>query len=130
MEIITAIESQALKLESGKKDTSAGSLRQTVNKVLSKTIDKKQQHNFSKTQRTALKELKSDQQMIVYPFHKGIGFALLNDIDDISKIEKQLGKSKIIDCDPTTLLTGKFQRFLRKLKKEDKFFTVRNIKCT
>ena len=30
MEIITTIESQALKLESGKKDTSAQNLRQTV----------------------------------------------------------------------------------------------------
>ena len=59
--------------------------------------------------------------MKVYPFDKGIGFALLNDIDSISKIEEQLGKSKIIDCDPTNLLTGKFQRHLRKLKKEGKF---------
>ena len=35
MEIITAIESQALKLESGKKNTSAENLRQTVSKILS-----------------------------------------------------------------------------------------------
>ena len=40
MEIITAIESQALKLESDKKDTSAKNLRQTVNKIISKTIGK------------------------------------------------------------------------------------------
>ena len=33
--------------------------------------------------------------MKVYPFDKGTGFALLNDVDDISKIEEQLGKSKI-----------------------------------
>ena len=38
MEIITDIESQALKLESGKRDTSAESLQQTVSKILSKTI--------------------------------------------------------------------------------------------
>ena len=50
-----------------------------------------------------------------------VGFALLNDIDDISKIEEQLGKLKIIDCDPTSFLTAKFQRLLRKLEKEDKF---------
>ena len=55
--------------------------------------------------------------MKVYPFDKGIGFELLNDIDDISKIEEQLGKSKIVDCDPTSLLTGKFQRLLQKLKR-------------
>ena len=59
--------------------------------------------------------------MKVYPFDHGIGFELLNDIDNIPKIEEQLGKSKIIDCDPTNLLTGTFQRLLRKLKKGDKF---------
>ena len=52
---------------------------------------------------------------------KSIGFALLNDIENISKVKEQLGKSKIIDCDPTNFLTGKFQRLLRKSKKEDKF---------
>ena len=121
LEIITAIESQGLNLESGKKDTSAENLRQTVSKILSKTISKKQQDNLSKTQKTALKQLKNDEQIKVYPFDKGIGFALLNDMGDISKIEGQLGKSKIIDYDHTNHLTGKFQRLLRKLKKEGKF---------
>ena len=59
--------------------------------------------------------------MKVYPFDKGIGFALLNDIDSISKIEEKLGKSKIIDCDSINFLTGKFQRHLWKLKKEEEF---------
>ena len=70
LEIITAKESQALKLESGKKDTSAENLRQTASKILSKTIGKKQQCNMSKTQRAALKQLKNDEQMKVYPFEK------------------------------------------------------------
>ena len=121
MEIITAIESQALKLASGKKDTSAENLRQTVSKILSKTIGKKQQDNLSKVQRAALKQLKNDKQMKVYPFDKDIRFSLLNDIESISKIEEHLGKSKIIDCDPTNLLTEKFQTHLQKLKKEGKF---------
>ena len=115
------IESQVLKLESGKKDTSAENLGQTVSKILSKTIGKKQQNNLSKAQRTALKQLKNGEQMKVYPFDKGRGFALLNDIDSISKMEEQLGKSKIIDCDPTNFLAGKFQRHLRKLREEGKF---------
>ena len=84
------------------------------------TIGKKQQDNLSKAQRTALKQLKNDEQMKVHPFGKGIGFALLNDIDSISKIEEQIGKSKIIDSNPTNLLTGKIQRHLPKLKKEGK----------
>ena len=108
MEIITAIESQGLKLESDKKDKSAENLRQTVNKILCKTIGKKQQDNLRKTERTALNKLKNEQQMKVYQCDKGTGFALLNNIDDISKIDEQLGKSKIIDCDPTSLLRGKF----------------------
>ena len=112
MEIITAIESQALKLESGNKDTSEENLLQTVSKILSKTIGKKQQDNLSKVQRSVLKQLKNYKQMKVYPFHKGIGFALLNDIDSILKTEEQLGKSKIIDCDLTNLLARKFQRHL------------------
>ena len=70
---------------------------------------------MSKLQRAALKQLKNDEEMKVYPFDKGIGYALLNDVDSISKIEEHLGKSKIIDCDPTNLLTEKFQTHLRKL---------------
>ena len=88
MEIITAIESQALKLESDKKDTSAENLQKTVSKILSKTIGKKQQDNFSKAQRTALKQMKNSEQMKVYRFDKGIGFALLSDINSISKTEE------------------------------------------
>ena len=76
---------------------------------------------MSETQKTTLKLLKNNELMKLYRFDKGVGFALLNDSDDISKIEEELGKSKIIDLDPTNLLTGKFQRLFRKLKKEDKF---------
>ena len=54
----------------------------------------------------------------VYPFDKGTGFTLLNYIDDISKIEEQLGKSKIIDYNPTNLLTGKFKDFSENLEKK------------
>ena len=60
MEIITGIESQVLKLESGKKGKSTGNLQQTVSKILSKTIGKKQQDNLSKVQRAALKQSKND----------------------------------------------------------------------
>ena len=66
-------------------------------------------------------QLNNNEQIKAHPFGKGIGFALLNDIDNISKIEEQLRKSKILDYDLTNLLTRKFLRLLRKLKKEDKF---------
>ena len=77
MEISTTIESQALNLESSKKDTSAENLRQTVSKILSKTTDKKQQDNLSKTQRTTLMQLNNNEQIKAHPFGKGIGFVLL-----------------------------------------------------
>ena len=118
MKIIVATESQTLNLGSSKKDTSAENLQQTVIKIISKAIGKKQQNNFSKTQKPALKQLKNDEQIKVYPFGKGIGFVLWNDIDKILKIEEQLGKSKIITYEPTNFLTEK----LWKLKKEDKFY--------
>lgn len=117
MEIITAIESQALNLESGKKDTSSENLRQTLDKILSKTIGRKQD-NLSEIQRTALKQLKNYKQIEVYPFHKGIRFPLLNGMDAISKMEEQLGKSKSSDYEPTNLLTENFKDFSGNLKKK------------
>ena len=92
MKIITAIESQALKLESSKKDASAENLPQIVSKILSMTIGKKQD-NLRKAQRKALKQLKNDKQVKVYPFDKDIGFALLNDID--SRVFSQKSVLKI-----------------------------------
>ena len=62
---------------------SVENLKQTVCKILSKTIGKKQQDNLSETQRTALQQLKNNKQMKIYPFDIGIGFALLSDIDSI-----------------------------------------------
>ena len=76
---------------------------------------------MSKTQRTTLMQLNYNEQIKAHPFGKGIGFVLLNDIDNISKIEEQLRKPKILDYDLTNLLTRKFLRLLRKLKKEGKF---------
>ena len=65
----------------------------------------------SKTQKTALKQLKNDKQIKVHPLDKG----MIN--NDISKTQEQSGKLETIDYDPTNLFTGKFQR----LKNEDKF---------
>ena len=102
MEIITAIESQALNLDCGIKDTSAENLQQTFSRILSKTIGKKQQDKLSLTEKAAVKQIKDNEQMKVYPFPKGMKFALLNDMDGISKIDEQLGKWKIIDMNPQT----------------------------
>ena len=85
MEIITAIESQALNTESRKMDISAEYLRQTVSKTLSKTIAKKQEENLNKTQRAALNQSENNKQIRVYSFDKAVEFTIMNNIDDISK---------------------------------------------
>ncbi|XP_047146242.1 uncharacterized protein LOC124819090 [Hydra vulgaris] len=54
---------------------------------------------------------------------KGTGFALLNQKDASLKLEEQIKNSKIIDYDPTSTLTTKFQRQLYKLRKEGKLDT-------
>ena len=38
--------------------------------------------------------------MKVYPFDKGIAFALLNDTDSVSKIEEQLEQQKLLAVIP------------------------------
>ena len=47
---VVAVESQALKLESGKKDTSPENLQQTLSKILPKTVGMKQQDKRYKEQ--------------------------------------------------------------------------------
>lgn len=76
MEIVAAIESDALSLQSDKKDTSAKSLPQTVSKILAKIIGKKQ-HHLSKTQRTALKKLKNDEKIKEHPFVKDLHYSVI-----------------------------------------------------
>ena len=57
----------------------------------------------------------------VYPFDKGSGFVVLSEGDAINKIEKQLGKAKVIDEDPTQKYTSKTQKHLCKSRIENKF---------
>ena len=62
-----------------------------------------------------------DKNISIYPFDKGTGFVVIKEKDAIQKIEEQIGKSKIIDYDPTPTLLNKFQKELAKLRKENKF---------
>ena len=68
-----------------------------------------------------LTEMKRDKNISIYPLDKGTGFAVIKEEDVIQKIEEQIGKSKIIDHDPTLTLLKKFQIELTKLRKENKF---------
>ena len=60
--------------------------------------------------------------MKVYPFDKCIGFALLNDIDSISKTEEQLGKSTTTQ----TSYQESFKGISENLKKKANLIKRRN----
>ena len=76
--------------------------------------------NPRRSQRLALRELREGNDLKVYPFDKGTGFAIMQKDDAISKLREQIGDAKVCDCDPTDKLTGKFQRVIRQLKKDGK----------
>ena len=85
-------------------------------------MKKKHKNNLSFAERKALAELKHDKNVSIYPFDKEAGFVIIKEEDAIQKIEVQIGKSKIIDHDPTPTLLNKFQKELAKLRKENKFY--------
>ena len=84
-------------------------------------MKKKHKNNLSFAERKTLTEMKHDKNISIYPFDKGTGFVVIKEEDAIQKIEEQIGKSKIIDHDPTPTLLKKFQKELAKLRKENKF---------
>ena len=75
MDIITATESKALILTRGNENTKAQILRQDIMKTL-KTA-KRTRSNLTREQSLALRELKSDEEIAVYPFDKGSGLILI-----------------------------------------------------
>ena len=120
MDIISKAESTALKLTYEKKEsTDAMKLRQDVLRDLK--MSKPPKNNLTKNQRQALKELKNDDDLSIYPYDKGAGLVRIPNPDAIRKIKEQIGNTEIIDKDPTPALTRKFQTTLRQLKQQGKF---------
>ena len=67
--------------------------------------------NFDKG--TCMDSLKLKKNGIkIYPLDIGVGFLLLKEDDIIRKIEEQLGKAKIIDCDPAQRLINEIIKIL------------------
>ena len=108
MDIISVTESSALKLEYGKKVCQAQVLRKDVLRIL-KTA-KPVKDNLTRSQRTAIKEIKNDSDIKIYPFDKGSGLVRIKNKDAITKIREQIGDTEIIDEDPTEA----FARYIRK----------------
>ena len=80
-------------------------------------MKKKHKNNLSFAERKTLTEMTQDKNISIYPFDKGTGLVVIKEEDAIQKIEEQIGKSKIIDHDPTPTLLKKFQKELAKLRK-------------
>ena len=84
IDIITTTESSALKLEYSKMVSEAQVLRKDVLRIL-KTV-KPVQDNLTRDQRTALREMKTDPNIRIYPFDKGSGLVRIKEEDVITKI--------------------------------------------
>ena len=95
-------------------------IRDRVANILSKNINFKPKNNLTSEQRSALKELKSNEEIKVVPYDKGSGFAVMTKDDMMLKMKEQIPTSKIITKDPTNSLVKKFQTQLSRLRREDK----------
>ncbi|XP_065682292.1 uncharacterized protein LOC136095515 [Hydra vulgaris] len=123
MDIIANIETCTLQLEKLKKPTQAETLRQNCSQILTNSLKLRLKDNLTKQKSLSINKLKNSFNNKIYPFDKGTGFALLNQKDASLKLEEQIKNSKIIDYNPTSTLTTKFQRQLCKLRKESKLHT-------
>ena len=56
----------------------------------------------------------------VYYYDKGAGLVILHNKDAIRKIEEQIGESVVSNTGPTSALTGKIQKHLATLRKQQK----------
>ena len=119
MDIVSTTESSALKLEYSKKVSEAQVLRKDVLRILKTT--KPTKDNLTRNQRNALRELKSDPQISIYPFDKGTGLVRIRNEDAISKIREQIGETEIIHEDPTDAFARDIRKTLCSLNKKGKF---------
>ena len=116
MDIITTTEVEALSLERKKQFAAAELLRQEVKKILSNA--KQPRANLSKEQQQAIKEIKSDPTIDIYPFDKGNGFVRLNKEQSTTKMIEGIGTTTILNKDPTNAHVKKIQNVLSAIKKE------------
>ena len=124
--IIQTTEICALELENDGYCEKAERLRQGVNKILSKDVNKKHRNNLTIGQINTIREIKNSTNLQVYSFDIGSGFVIIEEEDAIKRIEEQIGKLIIINYDRTTTLLNKFQKELGKLEKKE-ILIIRHI---
>ena len=119
MDVISTTESSALKLEYGKKTAEAQTLRKDVLSILK--MAKPVKDNLTKEQRKAIKEIKKDDEVRIYPFDKGSGLVRIRKEDAIEKIREQIGNTTILSEDPTKTFATNIKSLLCKLRKKGRF---------
>ena len=105
-DIITVTEATALKLKYDKKEITLEKLRQDVLRELK--MVKPPRNNLTAEQRRAIKEIKTDDNIKIYPFDKGNGLVRISTTDAL-KVKEQIGNVTIIQEDPTSKITQKIQ---------------------
>ena len=87
---------------------------------ISNNINFKIRSNSTFQRRAALTELLQSAENKVYSYDKGTGFVFLYNKDAMQKIEEQIKESVVSNTDPTSALTGKIQKHLATLRKQQK----------
>ena len=108
-----------MKLEYGKKVPEAQVLRKDVLRILRNA--KPIQDNLSRNQRQALKEMKEDPDISIYPFDKGNGLVRIKTEDATKKIREQIGNTVIIADDPTDNFARDIKNALSPLNSKGRF---------
>ena len=77
--------------------------------------------NLTHRQREAIKEIKKDEEISIYPYDKGAGLVRIKKDDAIIKIREQIGETDIVNIDPTLKICRKICKVLSNLNKKGRF---------
>ena len=85
MDIISATETCAFRLENSSKETDEKFLHQKVSHILNKNLYIKLQDNLSKPRRKVLVQMKNNKDTTINPFDKGSGIVVLPEKNAMQK---------------------------------------------
>ena len=119
MDIIATTECFALKLEYNNKIENAQDLRKNILRELK--MGKKISQNLTREQIKALKEIKENNLVDIYPFDKGNGFVRIEHNKALEKICEQVVSTRVLSEDPTSSYAIKIKTYLSQLNKKQRF---------
>ena len=109
MDIITTTEVEALSLEKQDQFAKAELLRQEVKIILFNA--KQPRSNLNKEQQEAIKSIKADPNIDIYPFDKGNGFVRLSKEQTKIRMTEGISNTKILNKDPTNTHLKKSNKY-------------------